>query len=419
MTRSTRTRVPVKSPYTERLQDVLGPEFETVVRRGVSELFAEIGLAVAEAIMIGEVDSLCGAKHARKEAGQPVRWGQQQGVIQARGTKECVSKPRVRTADGSKEVELKTYRAFNRASVLSDRTMALIGSGVSARQYVNTVQKDLRKHGVSRSAVSRRVIESTQQSLEKFQARKWHGHKFVAILIDGVRVGKVMVVAAVGVDKAGRKHVLGWNPGSTESEVVCRDLIRRLIESGLSTQRDYLFVVDGSKALSAAVKLTFGDHASIQRCQEHKIRDVEGYLPVKDRTRFREKLQAAYNQTTYQQAGKKLELVRQQLLVISLPAAGSLVEGLENTLTLHRLGISGGVRESLRTTNIIESTFARLRQHTRNVTNWTEHGQVERWLAFGLLKAEAGYRQLPGFRQLAKLERKLVAVQTALQTSKG
>lgn len=417
MPRSTHRKDAVKSRYAERLQEALGPDFEDVVRLGVSEFFAQIGLAVAEALINGEVASLCGPKYSRKEGGQPVRWGSQAGTIQVRGTKETISKPRVRTADGQHEVDLKTYGAFNRASVLSEQTMAMVGSGVSARQFRKTVQKDLRKHGVSSSTVSRRVVEATQESLNLLRARKWHDHKFVAILIDGVRVGKVMVVAAVGVDKAGRKHILGWNPGSTESEVVCRDLIRKLIESGLSTQRDYLFVLDGSKALFAAIKLTFGDHVSVQRCQEHKIRDVEGYLPVNARKHFRSKIQAAYNQPTYRRAGHRLELIRQQLLVINEHAANSLVEGLENTLTLHRLGISGGVRESLRTTNIIESTFARLRQYTRNVSNWASSRQVDRWLAFGFLKAEKGYRQLPGFRQLAKLERQLTAVQTALQSS--
>jgi transposase-like protein len=173
--------------------------------------------------------------------------------------------------------------------------------------------------------------------------------------------------------------------------------------------------LDGAKALKAAVQERFGQDVLIQRCQEHKIRDVEGYLPVRLRKRFRLLLQAAFNEANYRAASERLQKIRFQLLSVSEPAATSLTEGLEHTLTLHRLGINGGVRESLRTTNIIESTFSRLRQRTRNVSNWTDCQQVDRWMAFGLLKAEAGFRRLPGYRQLSSLQRK---VQTALQSTK-
>jgi putative transposase len=415
MTRSTRPPASVNFISFEELKEVLGPDFETAIRSGVVEYFARAGRAVAEALIAGEVENLCGQKHSRKRNGEAVRWGSQPGAITIRGVKEPIEKPRVRTADGKNEIDLETYTAFSKKDALREEAIVRIGSGVSTRDFGRTVRKEMRHHGISKSAVSRRVIDSTKVSMETFLARRWDKHTFVSIMIDGVHIGKTHVVAAVGIDKSGYKHVLGWQIGSTESAVVCRDLLRKLSEAGLNPDAPYLFVLDGSKALKAAVQERFGQDVLIQRCQEHKIRDVEGYLPVRLRKRFRLLLHAAYNEPNYRAASERLQKIRLQLLSVSEPSANSLTEGLEHTLTLHRLGINGGVRESLRTTNIIESAFSRLRQRTHNVSNWTDCQQVDRWMAFGLLKAEAGFRRLPGYRQLSSLQRK---VQTALQSTK-
>lgn len=412
MPRSSRPIGEVNHLSFQELRDVLGPSFEEALTTGVADYFARIGRIVAEALINGEVEDLCGPKHSRKKNGEGVRWGTQQGSITVRGVKEPIKKPRVRAADGTGEIDLETYSAFSKNEPLRDQAIALIGSGVSTRAFIHTVRKEMRHQGISKSAVSRRVIVSTKQALDQFLARRWDGHKLVALLFDGVRIGDTFVIAAVGVDKSGYKHVLGWQIGSTESAVACRDLLRKLVDAGLNTDRDYLFILDGSKALKAAVHERFGAEAMIQRCQEHKIRDVESYLPVRLRKRYRLLLEGAFNCATYRAASAKLQKIRFELLSVSEPAANSLTEGMEHTLTLHKLGISGGVRESLRTTNIIESVFARLRQTTRNVSNWTDCEQVDRWLAFGLLKVESGFRRLPGYRQLARLERQ---VTTALQ----
>jgi len=416
MVRSTRRGTAVNEISAEQFAKLLGPDFQNAIRRGVCDYLSEIGLAVMQALMQGEVDYWCGKKFSRKSDDQPVRWGKQKGVVQVRDAKESVQRPRLRARNGEGEIDLETYAAFSNGRVLSDRTLAVIGAGVPIRQYESLVSKDLRKHGVSSSAVSRRVVAESQRALESFLARRWDKAKFVTLLFDGVRIGKAMVVACVGIDKSGTKYVLGWKLGSTENETVCRDLIRQLIDAGLNKEADYLFVVDGAKALSAAIKAAFGSSVSIQRCQEHKIRDVESYLPVKLRKVFRDKLHAAFNERTYKRASDRLQRVRSQLLTISEPAANSLTEGLEQTLTLHKLDIHGGVRESLRTTNIIESAFSSLRRHTRNVTAWGDSDQVNRWLATGLAKAEKSFRRVPGYRQIAKLQRKLTE-HSALQTA--
>lgn len=416
MARSTRRGTAVNEISAEQFAKLLGPDFQNAIRRGVCDYLSEIGLAVMQALMQGEVDYWCGKKHSRKIDDQPVRWGKQKGIVQVRDGKESVQRPRVRGKNGEGEIDLETYAAFSNGRVLSDRTLAIIGAGVPIRQYESVVSKDLRKHGVSSSAVSRRVIIESKRALESFLARRWDRTKFVTLLFDGVRIGKAMVVACVGIDKSGTKYVLGWKLGSTENETVCRDLIRQLIDAGLNVEGDYLFVIDGAKALLAAIKAAFGSNVSIQRCQEHKIRDVEAYLPVKLRKVFRDKLHAAFNERTHKKASERLQTIRLQLLNISEPAANSLTEGLEQTLTLHKLGIHGGVRESLRTTNIIESSFSNLRRHTRNVTAWADSDQVNRWLATGLAKAEKSFRRLPGYRQLAKLQRKLTE-HSALQSA--
>jgi putative transposase len=416
MPRSTSHQGSVNHLSFAELKEVLGPCFEDVLRDGIAEQFAAIGRLVAEALIAGEVDSLCGTKHSRKGENGAVRWGSQPGSISIRGVKEPIEKPRVRSADGQHEIDLETYSRFSGKDALRDNALALIGSGVSLRRFQKTVSKELRHHGLSKSAVSRRIIAAARKAIEEFDQRRFSGRTFVALLFDGVRIGKTMVVAAIGVDKSGIKHVLGWQIGSTETATCCRDLLRKLIEKGLNVDKDYLFVLDGSKALKAAVQETFGMNVMIQRCQEHKIRDVESYLPRKYRKRYRILLQAAFNEKSYKRASQLLQKIRSQLLSISEPAANSLTEGMEHTLTLHKLGITGGVRQSLRTTNIIESAFARLREKTRNVTNWTDCDQINRALALAVPEVEKGFRRLPGYRQLARLERQ---IQIALQGSKS
>jgi putative transposase len=414
MPRSTRPDGSVNSLSLPELKAVLGPQYENVIRRGCADAFAALSRLVAEALIHGEVEDLCGPKHSRKTSGEAVRWGAQRGAITVQGVKEPIAKPRVRSADGKHEIDLESYSAFSKKDVLRDQAIALIGAGVSGRQFAKTIRKELRHHGISKSAVSRRVIQATKLTLDQFLARRWDKHNFVAILIDGVHVGKAHVIAAIGVDKLGYKHILGWKVGTTESAVACRDLLRRLAESGLDLDRPYLFVLDGSKALKSAVEERFGAGVPIQRCQEHKIKDVEGYLPVPLRKRFRILIQAAYNERTYAAASIRLQRIRFQLLSISEPAANSLTEGLEQTLTLHKLGINGGVHRSLRTTNIIESAFSGLRRRIKDVSSWSDSQHVERWIAFGLSKAEESFRRLPGHRQLSKLHR---LVNAALQSA--
>jgi transposase-like protein len=299
---------------------------------------------------------------------------------------------------------------MNRTELFDGPLMAAILSGVSARNYTRIVSRGLQAKGVKKSAISRKAIAATKPTVEQFRNRTLKEHDLVILIFDGVHVGKRQIVCCIGIDVNGRKHVLGLCVGATENEIVCRDLIRDLIKRGLSTQKDYLFVVDGSKALSGAIHAAFGQDVAIQRCQEHKIRDVQGYVPVKFRAEIRDKMQAAYNQKTEKQALKRLALIRSQLSLISENAVNALTEGMLETLTLHRLGITGLLRKSLRTTNIIESAFSSVRRYMGRVSKFEDEAQRELWLTRSLLEAERHFRTLRGCRQIRKLKAALEAL---------
>jgi transposase-like protein len=243
--------------------------------------------------------------------------------------------------------------------------------------------------------------------VEEFRKSSLKEHDLVVLIFDGVHVQKRQVICCIGIDLYGNKHVLGIRVGATENEIVCRDLIRELIDRGLSVTNEYLFVVDGSKALIASIRSAFGQAAVIQRCQEHKIRDVQGYVPVKLRNEFREKMQAAYNQKTEKQAFQRLTKFRLELSLIIENAANAVTEGMHETLTLHRLGITGLLRASLRTTNIIESAFSSVRRYMGRVTSFHDEAQRELWVIRSLLEAQRHFRTLRGNRQLRKLRQNL------------
>jgi transposase-like protein len=340
-----------------------------------------------------------------------VRWGTEKGTGLIGGAKSLVERPRVRLkrclVAGEAEVQLETYKAMNRSELLDGPLVAAILSGVSSRNYENIVLRGLEAKGVKRSTVSRKVIAATKPSVDAFRKESLKGYDPVVLILDGIHVGKCQVIACIGIDMWGRKRALGVRVGATENEVVCRDLIRDLIERGLNSQTACLFVVDGSKALIAAIRAAFGQDAAIQRCQEHKIRDIQGYVPVKFRHQFREKLQAAYNEKTEKQALKRLAQIRLELSLISENAANALTEGMYETLTLHRLGITGLLRASLRTTNIIESAFSSVRRYMGRVTRFRDEAQRELWITRSLIETQRHFRVLRGYRQLRKLRNNL------------
>jgi transposase-like protein len=404
--------VKVSAKEIEQLLDVLKPNVKAIVKDGVEQYIGNGTRFMLELLMHAEAQELCGRWNSRPQKRELGRWGtEKKATALIGGARRQIDRPRVRvlrSPEGENaEVQLQSYTAMNRTELLDGPLMAAILSGVSARNYTKIVMRGLLAKGVKRSAVSRRAIAATKPTVEQFRQRGLDEHDHVVLLFDGVYVGKRQIVCAIGVDINGRKHVLGLRVGATENEIVCRDLIRELIERGLTTRKQYLFVVDGSKALIAAIRAAFGQDAAIQRCQEHKIRDVQGYVPVKFRAELRDKIQIAYNQRTEKQALQRLAVIRSQLSLISENAVNALTEGMLETLTLHRLSITGLLRKSLRTTNIIESAFSSVRRYMGRVSNFEDEAQRELWVTRSLLEAERHFRSLRGCRQLRKLRDEL------------
>jgi putative transposase len=396
----------------EQLITLLEHNVEEVLLNGVNE-FVRCGTKLLlELLMNAEARQKCGERYERNVARTCVRWGSEQGTAVVGGVRQNVRRPRVRLyrgLDGDRaEVELETYKAMNRADLIDGPLMASILSGVSARNYVKIVSHGLQSKGISKSAVSRKAIKATKPTVEQFFKRRLDKHKLVVLLFDGVHVAKRQMLVCLGIDHNGQKHVLGAKLGASENETVCRDLIADLIERGVDPGVRYLFVIDGSKAIVRAIHAAFGQDVDIQRCQEHKIRNVQAYVPYEYKAQIRSKLQAAYSQKTEQAAMKRLDRVRVELSLIGCSkAVDSLTEGMYETLTIHRLGVTGLLRKSLRTTNIIESLFASVRRYMGRVTRFKSEDQIDLWVVRSIVEAERHLRRLPGHRQLAALKARL------------
>jgi transposase-like protein len=420
---SNKSGVKVTAKQREELLDVLQLNLKEIIKEGVTDYVADGTKFMYEMLMQAEARSRCGKWHEQSKGRQYVRWGTEAGRAVIEGKRTTVTRPRVRvmrnlnTRGG--EVRLETYTAMNRAELLDGPLVASILSGVSTRRYLSILSRGLEAKGVSKSAISRKAIAATKPTVEQFRRRSLQDLDLVVLLFDGIHIAKKQMIVCVGIDMNGRKHVLGLHLGATESDIVCRDLIRDMVERGLTTEREYLFVIDGSQALAKAIRAKFGQEAAIQRCQEHKIRDIQAYLPVRQRQELRDKLQAAYNERTEKGALKRLAKIRNELWLVSENAVTALTEGMYETLTVHRLGITGLLRKSLRTTNIIESAFSSVRRYMGRVTKFKDEAHINLWVTRSLIEAERHFRVVPGYRQLGKLRNKLVETQKRQKSSRA
>lgn len=387
------------------LTDAVHAEWRKNKSKTATAFLCELGLALVKALLESEVLELCGEKYERSKNRAGVRWGSEPGVATIRGAKETIEKPRIRSKDG--EVQLETYKSISSGDALSDRMLTALASGVSTRNYVRLLEHAVNPKGTSKSSVSRRTIAASKPLVDEFLKRRLDGINVVAVFIDGVHIGKRQMIVAIGVTSSGRKVVLGMRLGATENFPVCRDLLSDLIDRGFPDIPICLFVLDGSKALVQAVRSTFGDNTLIQRCQEHKIRNVLAYIPRKYHRTIRYKMQAAYSQRSLKSAVAALDQIRTILFRISEAASNTLLEGMSETLTLIRLGVRGALYTSLRTTNIIEASFSAARKHTQKSTRFRNEQQIYRWAARGLHGAEQNFRPLRGHRQAAHLQEKI------------
>jgi transposase-like protein len=393
----------------ELLGKMLVDDLPGILRNGIRSWLEERATLLAEMLLAAEVDQVAGERSERNADRECVRWGKQDGSILIGEQRVPIEKPRVRTKGSGSEVVLETYKALNDSEFLNEKAAAKMLSGVSTRRFARTLETQLNGRGVSRQVISDRAAAEMTKRLEYFHSRSLEEVELLAVFIDGIHMGDDVYVAAMGMDTTGQKHILGFEPGCTEGTATCKRLIASLIERGfLKPDANYLFVVDGGKALKKAIKSVFGKRANIQRCIVHKKRNITAKLPKKMHEWFLGKFNAAYNKTTHREAEQAFDQLRRDLLLERRQgAANSLLEGLQDLLTLHQLGITGQLRKSLYSTNCIESVFSAARYYTRNVKRWQGEQQASAWLAAGLLEAEENLRRIPGYTQINKLRQSL------------
>jgi transposase-like protein len=362
-----------------------------------------VALEVMRAVMEFEIASIAGPKGKHQEARQYSRWGQNPGSVVIDGKKVGCEVPRVVEQGSQTSYRLKSYHVFRQTGELVKRAYRDLIRGISTRRYAEGVDQFLSGHGISASSISRHMVHATAQKVKELFNRSLAELELVVLMMDGVDVGGHTVVIALGIDTKGVKHILGLRQGATENTAVVKGLLEELVDRGLPVERPMLVVIDGSKALRKAVEDVFGQDTPIQRCTVHKKRNVLEHLPKSERSWVSRRMSRAYDLTDEGQARKELLVLVKDLQAINPSAAKSLEEGLDETLTVQRLGLPEVLRRSLRSTNIAESANNGVRDRSRNVKRWRGGDQVERWTAAGLLETEKSFRRIKGFRHLSVL----------------
>ena len=379
------------------------------LRKGVGELVRQAGLQLMELLMQEEVRELAGERSQPQPERKASRWGSERGYCVVMGQKVPVQRPRLRTTD-DKEVRLGSYELFHRGEPLTETVWEKLMLGLSTRKYGQAVRQFSEAYGLEKSAISEHFIEASREKLKEMMERRLDKTRLCALLIDATPFEGQQMVAALGIGEDGRKTVLGIRQGATENATVVGELLGDLVERGLDFTAPRLYVLDGGKALTAAVKKHAGDSAAIQRCQVHKRRNVLDYLTDEQRPGVAKKLNAAYALENYAAAKQALNALHRELMDLNPSAARSLGEGMEETLTVHRLHLPMQLRRTLASTNVIESAFSIVEQVCRNVKRWHGGDQRERWVGSGLLVAEKQFRRVQGYKQIPALIKELEAM---------
>ena len=369
----------------------------------IDEVIGVMGRATIEAVLEMSAEGVAGPKQAGKTRAEAdaVWYGRQGGQVYLSDRKVRVDRPRLRRRGGGEgaEVGVPAYAAMRRPGALADRMLELLMSGVSTRKYKRVIAEMADTVGVSRSAVSRETIEASERVLKDLMERRLDAWDLLVIYLDGIQFGAHHVLAAVGVGDDGKKHVLGVRQGASENAELTRALLEDLVERGLDPGRRRLFVVDGAKALRKAIDQVFGSQHPVQRCRNHKIRNVVAHLPKDQHDQVRSAMRAAYKLEA-KDGEQKLEQLARWLERDHPSAAASLREGLAEMFTINRLGLPGRLRKCLATTNLIDSTHSGMRQKTHRVTNWKNGAMALRWAAASFVETEKAYRRIIGYDQL-------------------
>jgi hypothetical protein len=385
---------------------------------GLLALAVGAGLQVMSSLMEADVAAVCGPRGKHDPGRSAVRHGSERGSVTLGGRRVGVQRPRMRATDGG-EVPVSAYDLFSRSEILGRMAMSKMLGGLSSRRYTLGLEPVGQKvewaaSATSKSAVSRRFVAMTETALGELLGAPLGHLDLVALMIDGVHFGAHLCVVALGIGIDGTKHPLGLVEGSTENTTVVTDLLTDLRGRGLDTTAPILVGIDGGKALHAAVMAVF-DHPVIQRCQAHKLRNVADKLPDDLAKTVTKKMRAAYHAPSAIIAEAQLQALARELERTHPGAAGSLREGLSETLTVLRLGVPPTLARTLRSTNCIESMISICRNHSTNVKNWQSGDMALRWCAAGLVEAGKQFRRVNGHLHLPTLRTALqrhVAEQT-------
>jgi len=397
----------LESPLPAKIQEALG-ELVGAAREGLLALSVGVGLRVVHELMEAEVSEVVGPKGKWNRERTAKRHGHEDGSMTLGGRRVPVRRPRVRSADDERELPVVTYEYFADRDPLQRAVMDRMLAGVSTRKFARVgepvgEQVDQTATSTRKSTVSEVFIEKTRTALGELMARRLDDVRLAVMMLDGLEIAGRVHVVALGVTTEGVKIPLGLWEGSTENATLARTLLADLVERGLDPGQAILFVLDGGKALRRAIKDVFGEHALVHRCHRHKERNVCDLLPERDRPRVLARIRGAWALTDAKTAEQQLEVLAGELERTWPDAGASMREGLSETLTLIRLGVTGNLSKTLCSTNPIESMIEIVRNTQRNVKRWQDGDMRKRWTAAGMLQAEQQFRRIVGYSDLAKL----------------
>jgi putative transposase len=376
--------------------------------QALDELINVTGKAAIEAVLLLSAQQIAGPKQPGKAHGDITWHGRQQGVVSLSERRLRIEKPRLRKKGKGcgNEVSIAAYEAMVMNTRLGSQILKILMKGVSTRKYKEILPEMAETVGVSKSQISREFIAAGEKQFKQLCERRFDQTEILAIYIDGIQFGDCHVIVALGVDSCGSKHVLGLRQGSSENSRVATDLLNDLVERGVKPDRLRLFVIDGSKALRCAINSVYGSKNPVQRCRNHKIRNVLGYLPDDQKDQVKSAMKAAFSLEA-DKGEQKLKQLAKWLQREYPSAAGSLLEGLCEMFTINRLALPKSLRRCLGSTNLIESPNSGVRSRTRRVKHWQDHVMVVRWVADSLMDMEARFKRIMGYQQLWILDAKL------------
>jgi transposase-like protein len=375
-----------------------------LAQQSLGDLLRSVGKVFIETVMENEVIGLVGARSQPSAERSAYRWGTESGFCIIDGQRVPINRPRVRSRKNDQEIALGSYELFQRASLVAETVWQKVMYGLTMRSYKEVVQQFSEAYGLEKSTTSEHFIEASRRKLEEVMKRSLAGLSLSVMLIDGTIFKGQNLVVAIGVDRLGNRMVLGLRQGATENAAVVSGLLGELADRGVDFNQPRLYLLDGSKAIRAAIRSFAGDAAFVQRCQVHKIRNVAEYLSQTERPAVKFKMRAAYLMPEAADARQALYRLHDELMEANPSAAASLAEGLEETtLTVSELRITLRLRRTLSSTNAIESSFSTVEKICTQVKRWQGRDHRLRWVASGLLFAESKWHKVTGYRHIPVL----------------